>query len=73
MAILQYDTEGTSELDRELTKATRKHVKGALDSMKNPTFEGLRKLLGVGYRRTTTLVKAFDFRYLFRPWERKAE
>ena len=70
MAILQYDTEGKSYLDKMLTLETRRVV---IDSLHpSLTMAGLCERLGVGMRRTRSLIAAMDLRGRFRKWQ-KAE
>lgn len=68
MAILTYDTEGDTDLDRRLAHMTRQIVSEAVSA--SPTIRELCARLGVGYRRTRSLIRALGLRGEYRKWEK---
>ena len=71
MATLQYETDGNTDLDLALTRVTRRIIESAVDD--SDTIAALSERLGIGYRRTATLLRAFDLRDKYRAWVRKPE
>jgi hypothetical protein len=71
MAILLYDTDADTDIDRALTRATRQVLETAVAA--SPTIAQLAERLGVGYRRTRALLDAFELRGRYRSWQRKEQ